>query len=343
MNKEKGSLLFLSMLIMSIVLTTGIGLSILLARQIKETAVIENALVAFYIAETAMDEISVEEVEKNVWIEIDFEESGEDLAYKVIEENGDLVVIVKMGISHYAFDFIEKEPGEDPGEDPSEPEEDTMIAYYNNPNSWGQVTMRYQAQHNNDTLAIYVDTMDESEYSDWFENKIDTEDIKKIRTYFCEGPAEENQTCQTDGMYPDNTRWNAGHWNTTASSVMVCVESGTEKPCNTPTTFFVYYDNPNNWDQVTMRYQVNSTGGSIFVETMTASTAYPGWFEHEVSTAEITKLRTYFCEGPAEENQTCQTDGMYPGGSSFWEVSNTRMVCVENGSSKSCYLPGIDF
>jgi len=108
--------------------------------------------------------------------------------------------------------------------------------------------------------------------------------------------------------------------------------------------FLIYYNNPNEWSEVTMRYQIDNQDGEVFREIMTESSEYAGWFKNELNTSGITKIRTYFCEGEAEENEECQEDGMYPGESLFWKVEETRIVCVEKETQEEeedfyCFFP----
>jgi type II secretory pathway pseudopilin PulG len=330
---EKGSTLFLAMVVMGIMLILGVGVATILVNQIRETAVIEETAIAFYVKETAIDSFST----LDSWIEITW--SGEKkLEYKVTENAGEYDFAIRINDASYYF-FGKESSGTGPDPEEGDYRENTLFLYYDNPFSWTEATMRYQAQLIDDSLVIYTDTMTPSSYSGWFYNEVDVTDIKKIRTYFCDGPAEVNDGCNDIGLYPSTDRWNNGNWNTTGLIAVVCVEDETEKPCNSPETFFMYYNNPNGWSEVTMRYQVNSTSGDVLVETMTESTDYSGWFYNEIDTGAITQLRTYFCDGPAEVNDGCSDDGMY----GWWLVSDTRMVCVENGVDKSCFSPETDF
>jgi hypothetical protein len=342
-SKDRGSMLFLAMVVMGIMLVLGVGVATLLVRQIRESGVSEKTAVAFYVKETASDGFSV----LDNWIEITWSGVEKKLEYKVTENEGEYDVAVRIDDDSYYFfgESVDEGSGDEGSGDEEEGGgeddygEDILFAYYDNPYNWTEATMRYQAQLNDDTLIIDKNTMTSSSYPGWFYNEVDVTNIKKLRTYFCEGPEAENDGCSDDGLYPSTSRWDLGNWDTTGLRAVVCIEDGTEKPCNSPETFFMYYNNPNGWSEVTMRYQINSTGGSVPMDTMTESTDYPGWFYNEIDTETITQLRTYFCEGPKEENDGCSDDGMY----GWWIVSETRMVCVEDGSSKNCFSPETDF
>ncbi len=346
-SKDRGSTLFLAMVVMGIMLVLGVGVATILVHQIRETAVTEKTAVAFYLKETASDGFSV----LDEWVELSWSGVEKKLEYKVTENEGEYDFSIRIDDnSYYFFGKGADESGgdegggdENGGDDGEGGEgdygENILFAYYDNPYNWTEATMRYQAQLSDDSFVIYTDTMTSSSYSGWFYNEVDVTNIKKLRTYFCDGPKEGNDGCTDVGLYPSTARWNDGNWNTTGLRAVVCIENGTEKPCNSPETFFMYYNNPNGWSEVTMRYQINSTGGSVLMDTMTESTDYPGWFYNEIDTGTVTQLRTYFCDGPKEGNDGCNDDGMY----GWWMVSDTRMVCMENGSSKNCFSPETDF
>ncbi len=349
MINKKGSTLFLAMVVMGIVLVLGIGVATILVKQIREIRDIEEEKLSFYIQEMAIDEITYGEINLDEWVFMQWKEDGKIIKYIVTEEEGEKVVTVEIDGKYYLFEdgVMQEGNGNGNGDDngTTEPEDDALFVYYDNPNEWSDVTMRYQVEFNDESLAVFKSEMSNSPtYSGWKINEIDTSEISALRTFFCDGKEDEvASNCNDDGMY--------GWWNTTGMYATVCVEDSTDKPCNSPNTIFVYYNNPNEWIDVTMRYQINSTSGSVLRDTMSNSPTYSGWKINEIDTSEISALRTFFCDGKEDEVGNCQDDGMYPGGSSFFEVSNTRMVCVESDggeeisedNSFSCFSPEVPF
>ncbi len=343
MINKKGSTLFLAMVVMGIVLVLGIGVATILVKQIREIRNIEDERISFYIQETALDgEIVLDE-----WVEL-WEEKEKVIKYLVSEEEGEHTVTVEIDGRYYLFGdgVLQEDNGNDNGNGETEPEENAIFTYYDNPLDWDKVTMRYQAEFDDESMDVLKSTMsDSSAYLDWKINEIDTSTISAVRTYFCDGESEEvEEDCEDDGMY--------GWWDTTGIRAVVCVEESNDKPCNTPDTFFTYYDNPLDWDKVTMRYQAEFSDGStnIFCSGMQDSADHSGWKENELSVDDndIVELRSFFCQGTesACDSEGCdnESEGIY----GWWAVSNTRMVCVEGdgeggGNDYYCFSPETEF
>ncbi len=341
--ESKGSTLFLSMIIMSVVLTTGIAISLLLSRQIREIPVMEDHVVAFYVAESAIDHISElgEQFEEGVWTEISFNELSKTFLYKAEKTTeGVFSVMVNTGDRYYSFDLKEKDYIEEdpPVEDP----ENVFVFNYENLLGWSSVTMRYQITDLSG--AILRDDMTPINYENWQRNEININEVNRLRTYFCEGLAEENAGCQTDGMYPGGELF----YNLDNALGVCILNSQTGKSCLSPNTFVVYYNNPNNWANVTMRYQITdySSNTAIIQDDMIESEKYLGWVKNEINIENIESLRTYFCEGTAGlENDGCTDDPgsiPYPSWYTDIDIADAMIVCVEDGVKRDCFSPLVD-
>jgi hypothetical protein len=188
-KSKKGSTLLLAMVVISTVLFAGIGVATILSRQIKEIPTVENEAAGFYLAETVVDIMVKDGLEDFNCDSLSFVEWCE--AEKIDTEYH---IVVKVNNNYYLF--VKSIGGGSGGEIIPD---GLFTVYYNNPNNWDEVTMRYQIKGD----TVYLKKMNEaSEYPGWFKYEISTTNGMEIRSYFCDGPPEGNTNCTDDGMYP---------------------------------------------------------------------------------------------------------------------------------------------
>jgi hypothetical protein len=189
-SKDRGSTLFLAMVVMGIMLILGVGVATILVHQIRETAVTEKTAVAFYVKETASDGFSV----LDNWIEITWSGVEKKLEYKVTENEGEYAVAVRIDDDNYYFFGKEDEGGGSSGEG------EGFSVSFQNPQSWADVSMYYQLKdESGGTIGVYPETMtDSTDFPGWKENQIDPTGVGEIRTFFCEGA---DTSCTTDGLH----------------------------------------------------------------------------------------------------------------------------------------------
>jgi hypothetical protein len=189
-NKEKGSFLFLAMVIISVVLASGIGASTILVRQLRKMNETEKAAVAFYVAETGLDR-ALNDVAfiKGEWVDIDIEEADRDSSYMVEDEGEEeYKVTVKVDNDYYVFNKTGEEGGGGGG---------NMTVYYANlKNNWEKVYMRYSQYVNSTYVRNTVPMLSFS--NNWYKYEINKEDIISDELIILFGNSESNLP---DGPY----------------------------------------------------------------------------------------------------------------------------------------------
>ncbi|MEA2092902.1 MAG: hypothetical protein U9P61_02965, partial [Patescibacteria group bacterium] len=98
---EKGSTLFLAMVVMGIMLILGVGIATILVHQIRETAVTKKTAVAFYLKETVSDPLF--SFTLDTWEELTWSGVEEKLEYKVTENEGDNEFAIRIDDNSYYF------------------------------------------------------------------------------------------------------------------------------------------------------------------------------------------------------------------------------------------------
>jgi hypothetical protein len=329
---EKGSTLLLAMVIISTVLFAGIGVGTILSRQAQEFGRIEDEATAMYVARSVVDGIDEEFEDMEDFEEWNEMSTARSIEYKAAQEGEKYRITIKVGNDYYSFIKGQKD-------DLGGKTEDILTAYYDNRDGWEDVTMRYQIGG-----TWFVEDMEGSQYSGWKELEIE-EEGSQLRGYFCQGTKENwiDTNCIGSGseMFKLYPLPNADYWDISYAKG-VCVKGGKDKPCVNPDSFFVYYDNRDGWEDVTMRYQI---GGTWFVEDMEGS-QYSGWKELEIE-EEGDQIRGYFCQGTKENwiDTNCTGSGsemfkLYPEPSgNYWYIDNQRVVCVESGVDRKCSSP----
>ncbi len=188
--KNKGSILFLAMVIMSVVLAAGLGVSVVLLRQIREAGGEEEVAIAFYVADTVIDEISSsEEFEEGVWKIFSFEEVEREIEYKGESlGDGEYRITVNVGDEYYIFH--RKVSDEENG---NGIKEDIFTIHYNNPNNWEEVYLKYEENGTYPCVSM-------SESGEWFKYDIDATTMEKTRAIFY-----DDSGCPgvQDGVYPN--------------------------------------------------------------------------------------------------------------------------------------------
>jgi hypothetical protein len=301
-SKDRGSMLFLAMVVMGIMLVLGVGVATLLVRQIRESGVSEKTAVAFYVKETALDGFS----DLDTWTDITWSGAEEKLEYKVTENEGEHDVAVRIDDDNYYF-FGKEDEGEG-----SSGEGEGFSVSFQNPQAWADVSMYYQLKdESGGTIGAYTDTMTTSaDFPGWTENQIDPTGVGEVRTFFCEGA---DTSCTTDGLHIIDVD---------ADKIIVScyVDSfGDNGICNETLSFSVYkngivtvyFQNPQAWADVSMYYQLkDESGGTIgaYTDTMTTSADFPGWTENQIDPTGVGEVRTFFCEGA---DTSCTTNGLH--------------------------------
>ncbi len=303
-HKERGSMLFLAMVVMGIMLILGVGVATLLLRQIEESEVSEDTAVAFYVKETALDGFSV----TDTWVDVSWSGSDKKIEYKVVENEGVNEVAVRIDDDKYYY-FGEGESGGGGGEDPS----GALSIYYENAygeggGPWTDVSMLYGLHDSGGNLVGSWETvnMTSSGYGDWQTYDFPTLDSSGtyIRIGFCETGAS---SCTTDSEY-QIYKYDGGCFFT--------------KPvfskCNTDGTTSIYYENAYGegggpWTDVSMLYGLHDSGGNLVGSWETVnmtSSGYGDWQTYDFPTLDSsgTYIRIGFCETGAS---SCTTDSEY--------------------------------
>jgi len=331
--RDKGSTLLLGMIIVSIVLASGIGVSTILVRQLREVADREAVAVSRYVAETVGEKVQkgLLELPTEGWEDVDWKGVEREIRYKGEENKKEYTVTVNIGDNYYVFsDDLEKE--EENGEENGE---DMIFAYYDDPNNWkddyGAVTVRYRIDGSEISGYSVLKEMEESSYEGWLESHITKEEIEgtHIRVYYCPGPKEGNEGCSNEG----DTSWREVEEFKKAS---LC---GLEY-CLTPESALVYYDNHQGWDGVNVRYRIDGSeisGYSILKEMEESS--YEGWLKSHITKEEIegTHIRFNFCPGDITEPDSCDHDQ-----DTTWRQKEEvikNIFCVEEGVREECTAP----
>jgi hypothetical protein len=291
-SKDRGSMLFLAMVVMGIMLVLGVGVATLLVRQIRESGVSEKTAVAFYVKETALDGFSV----LDTWTDITWSGVEEKLEYKVTENEEEHDVAVRIEDDNYYFFGKEDEGGGSSGGDSGgDSEEARRSFYYSNPNGWGSVEMMYGLfdETGNNPGGWPRVVMTPSEYSGWKVYELPDEigsDIKEIRIGFIE----------EGGSIWDSTYYLYKNEGADSYFYYYDVFFSTYDKSSKRRSF--YYSNPNGWGSVEMMYGLfdetgNNPGGWPRV-VMTPS-EYSGWKVYELPDeigSDIKEIRIGFIE-----------------------------------------------
>ncbi len=179
-NQSKGSTLLLAMVIISTVLFAGIGVGTILSRQIREIATMGNEAVAFYIAESVVDNIDEGFEDMDYFVGWDYMSTDREVEYKVTKMAPNKYEII-VGTGNDYYKFIKEKTTETVSGD--------YLSIYYDPGAWENVDMMYGLFNSAGTNVSTWTTvsMNSSDYGEWkvyeFEEDIG-EDIVEIRIGF---------------------------------------------------------------------------------------------------------------------------------------------------------------
>ncbi len=128
---NKGSTLFLAMVIIGVVLASGMGVALLLSRQVGETEIRESSALSYYLAESVAEMMDKEDIEEIDWQDFQRENEGRQIRYKGKknpENEEEYVVDVQVGGNYFSFEKEKKEEHTIVGEE--ETEEGFILIYY---------------------------------------------------------------------------------------------------------------------------------------------------------------------------------------------------------------------
>jgi predicted dithiol-disulfide oxidoreductase (DUF899 family) len=295
-SNEKGSTLFLAMVVMGIMLILGVGVATILVHQIRETAVTKKTAVAFYLKETVSDPLF--SFTLDTWEELTWSGVEEKLEYKITENEGVNEFAVRIDDDSYYFFGEGDIGGGGGGETPS----GGFSIYYENPSAWVDVSMLYGLYDSGGSIVGSWNTIDmtPSGYENWQTYEFPTLDSNGayLRLGFCETGAS---SCTTDSEYRVYKYDTDCFFTKPVSS-----------KCNAGATS-IYYENLNGWADVSMLYGLYDSGGSIVGSWNTIDmtpSGYENWQTYELPTLDPSGayLRLGFCE---TGTPSCTTDSEY--------------------------------
>ncbi len=170
MVPDKGSTLFLAMVIVSAVLAIGIGVSTILTRQVREAVILEDSAAAFYARETGIDADDATEE----WNHLDWDGIEPKSAYRLLEDSN---VEGKSGRVRWGLgEPIVTEDPEDPG-----PLGEVTVYYKND--YWGDVpNIRWKFEGGNFQSMPGQGMSFHGE--GWYKWTIDTEEENHLKVQF---------------------------------------------------------------------------------------------------------------------------------------------------------------
>ncbi len=290
----KGSTLLLAMVVISTVLFAGIGVGTILSRQIRGMATVENEAIAFYVAESVVDEISQNGNSLEEWESFDWE--GLDVQYKAEEKAmEEYLVTVKVSNDYYIFD-IKSYQKEDKGEIGG------IMAYFR-PRPWKNWSfpgIAYRLFPSGQVIIGSADkiAMNESvNYPGWYYFEVDPKEDEGVEVLFYK---EDNISGGHTGFYYIEKNEKIAN--------MIKRNGGNVVDLRKPIS--VYFNTDGDWNEVSIAYRESGNANNVIISSSHNAKMYDvseefgeNWYVFHISQENLLALDVlFFKSGSISDN-----------------------------------------